>query len=176
VGFSNTAQIFNGFMQAAQTDREVNPKVVLVNGAVGGMSANMIQNPDDNGRGTKYWTTVDERLKAAGVTRAQVQVVWIKETNTARMIAKFRHPNNRWFVGLQEYVHGLTGGWQGTKSNPATSVRAQPVRITPSEVVVAFVLAAVPILSASSFTDCASTNANQLVARTAASSCWVANR
>jgi hypothetical protein len=41
VGFSNTVQVFNGFMQAAQTDGEVNPKVVLVNGAVGGMSANM---------------------------------------------------------------------------------------------------------------------------------------
>jgi hypothetical protein len=45
------------------------------------MSANMIQNPDDEGRGTKYWATVDERLAAAGVTRAQVQVIWMKETN-----------------------------------------------------------------------------------------------
>lgn len=83
IGFSNTVQSFSGFMQVARDDKELNPKVVLVNGAVGGMSANMIQNPEDNGRGTLYWKTVDERLKAAGVTRAQVQVVWIKETNPA---------------------------------------------------------------------------------------------
>jgi hypothetical protein len=83
VGFSNTVQSFNGFMQVAQEEQGLNPRVVLVNGAVGGMSANMIQNPDDNGRGAKYWATVDERLKAAGVTWPQVQVIWLKETNPA---------------------------------------------------------------------------------------------
>ena len=83
VGFSNTVQVFNGFMQAARDDKAVNPRVVLVNGAMGGMSAHMVQDPDDNGRGTKYWSRVDEQLKAAGVTRAQVQVVWVKETNPA---------------------------------------------------------------------------------------------
>src|SRR5262249_55216099 len=80
---SNTVQAFNGFMEVAKGDLDINPQLVLANGAVGGMSANMIQNPDDNGRGTKYWATVHERLKAAGVTPAQVQVVWIKETNPA---------------------------------------------------------------------------------------------
>jgi hypothetical protein len=83
IGFSNTVQVFSGFMQEAAADRQVSPRVVLVNGAVGGRSANMIQDPDDGGRGTEYWKTVDERLRAAGVTRAQVQVVWIKETNPA---------------------------------------------------------------------------------------------
>jgi predicted HTH domain antitoxin len=73
VGFSNTVQAFNGFMQVAKADKELNPKLVLVNGAVGGMSASMIQNPDDNGRGAKYWATVDERLKAAKVARTQIE-------------------------------------------------------------------------------------------------------
>jgi hypothetical protein len=82
IGFSNTVQAFNGFMEAARKSSDVNPKLVLVNGAVGGMSAHMIQNPDD-GRGRQYWATVGQRLKAAGVTPAQVQVVWIKETNPA---------------------------------------------------------------------------------------------
>jgi dipeptidyl aminopeptidase/acylaminoacyl peptidase len=81
IGFSNTVQAFNGFMQAAADDKDINPNVVLVNGAMGGMSAHMVQDPDDKGSGTKYWSWVDERLKAAGVTRAQVQAVWIKETN-----------------------------------------------------------------------------------------------
>src|SRR5262249_47271536 len=49
--------------------------------AVGGMTAAAIQNPDDGGPGTKYWAAVDERLRAAGVTRAQVQAVWIKEAD-----------------------------------------------------------------------------------------------
>ena len=80
IGFSNTVQAFAGFMQVAQGDTDINPRVVLVNGAVGGMSANMIQNPSE-GRGAKYWATVDDRLKTADVTRNQVQVIWLKETN-----------------------------------------------------------------------------------------------
>jgi hypothetical protein len=47
IGFSNTVQVFNGFMQAAGKDKDVNPHVVLVNGAMGGMSARMVQDPDD---------------------------------------------------------------------------------------------------------------------------------
>jgi hypothetical protein len=83
IGFSNTVQAFNGFQEAARADPRVNPQLVLVNGAVGGRSAAMIQNPDDQKLGTQYWATVDERLQAARVTRAQVQVVWIKETDPA---------------------------------------------------------------------------------------------
>ncbi len=89
IGFSNTVQAFAGFTKVAQRDRDVNPKLVLVNGAVGGMSATMIQKPDDQQRGTKYWTTVDERLTAAGVTGMQVQVVWIKETDPAPQTGGF---------------------------------------------------------------------------------------
>src|SRR5207249_1519137 len=66
--------------------------------AVGGRSASMIQNPDDNGRGAEYWATVEDRLRAAGVTRQQVQVVWIKETNPA--------PHEG---GFPKYVQDLQG-------------------------------------------------------------------
>lgn len=83
IGFSNTVQAFNGFQEAVAADHEVNPHLVLVNGAVGGRSAAMIQNPDDQKLGTQYWATVDERLQAAHVTREQVQAVWIKETDPA---------------------------------------------------------------------------------------------
>jgi enterochelin esterase-like enzyme/dienelactone hydrolase len=83
IGFSNTVQVFDGFMQAAGDDKDVNPQVVLINGAMGGMSAQMVQDPDDKGTGTKYWSRLDEQLKAAGVTREQVQAVWIKETDPA---------------------------------------------------------------------------------------------
>ena len=96
IGFSNTVQAFDGFMQVAQGDPNVNPKVLLVNGAVGGMSAFFIQDPNDHKNGTKYWATVDTRLQAAGVTRAQVQVVWIKETDPA--------PH---FGGFPKYIQDL---------------------------------------------------------------------
>jgi hypothetical protein len=81
IGFSNTVQAFNGFMAVAKEDNDLNPKLVLVNGAKGGRAAFMIQNPDDGRQGTDYWADVDKKLQAANVTRKQVQVVWIKETN-----------------------------------------------------------------------------------------------
>jgi hypothetical protein len=89
IGFSNTVQAFDGFMQVARDDNDLNPQLVLVNGAVGGMSAQKIQNPDDQGTGTRYWATVDERLETAGVTREQVQAIWIKETDPAPHAAGF---------------------------------------------------------------------------------------
>jgi hypothetical protein len=81
VGMSNTTQEFSAFKRAADADKEKNPDLVLVDGAQGGMTAARIKNPDDKGTGAKFWEVVDQRLKAAGVTRDQVQVVWIKEAN-----------------------------------------------------------------------------------------------
>lgn len=81
VGMSNTAQASQGFQKALAGFDDRHPRLVFVNGAQGGMTAVAIQKPDDGGRGQKYWTTVDARLKSAGVTRAQVQVVWIKQAN-----------------------------------------------------------------------------------------------
>ncbi len=81
VGMSNTSQISQGFQKALIGEQEKNSRVVFVNGAQGGMTAAAIQDPADNSRGTQYWTTVDERLKTAGVTRTQVQVIWIKQAD-----------------------------------------------------------------------------------------------
>ena len=79
VGMSNTSQASEAFKRQADRDEEKNPRLVIVNGAQGGMTADRIANPDDGGPGTKYWSEVDNRLKAAGVTRQQVQAVWIKQ-------------------------------------------------------------------------------------------------
>jgi Cu/Ag efflux protein CusF len=81
VGMSNTAQISQGFQKALAGAQDRNPRLVFVNGAQGGMTAAAIQDPEDNRSGTQYWTTVDDRLRAAGVSRAQVQVVWIKQAD-----------------------------------------------------------------------------------------------
>jgi hypothetical protein len=81
VGMSNTTQEFSAFKQIADADADKSPSLVLVDGAQGGMTALRIKDPDDNGTGTKYWAGVDLRLKAAGVTREQVQVAWIKQAD-----------------------------------------------------------------------------------------------
>jgi precorrin-6B methylase 2 len=81
VGMSNTTQEFSAFQARAGADPEKNPLVVLVDGAQGGMTAAAIRDPDDNRSGTKFWTTVDQRLRAAGVSRAQVQAAWVKEAD-----------------------------------------------------------------------------------------------
>jgi hypothetical protein len=85
IGFSNTVQAFNGFMKVAEREEStLNPHLVLVNGAVGGMAAQMVQQADTD-RGKQYWIAVDQKLEDAGVTRAQVQAVWIKETNPQQL-------------------------------------------------------------------------------------------
>ncbi len=81
VGMSNTSQESDGFRRLQSRDPDRNPQLVFVNGAQGGMTAKAIQDPDDRGSGTRYWNTVDQRLQDAGVTRAQVQIVWIKEAD-----------------------------------------------------------------------------------------------
>jgi hypothetical protein len=81
VGMSNTAQISTGFAQALRAGRDdVNPCVVFVNGAQGGMTAAAIESLE-GGSGKRYWSVVDARLAEAGLTRQQVQVVWIKQAD-----------------------------------------------------------------------------------------------
>ena len=45
------------------------------------MTAAAIQDPNDGRTGKRYWDTVDERLKQVGVSREQVQVIWIKQAD-----------------------------------------------------------------------------------------------
>jgi hypothetical protein len=81
IGMSNTTQEFQAFRRLVAADPEVNPAVVPIDGAQGGMTAARIRNPEDGGPGNQFWDTVDDRLQQAGVTRAQVQAVWLKEAN-----------------------------------------------------------------------------------------------
>jgi hypothetical protein len=81
IGMSNTSQASTGFAKQLGAFADKNPRVLFVNGAVGGQTAAAIQDPDDNGRGTRYWAVVDQRLTEADATRAQVQAVWIKQAD-----------------------------------------------------------------------------------------------
>jgi Cu/Ag efflux protein CusF len=80
VGMSNTSQASQGIAKVLAKADGVNPRFQFINGAQGGMTAARIQNPDSPD-GTKYWTTVDQMLKKAGSSRAQVQIVWIKQAD-----------------------------------------------------------------------------------------------
>jgi Cu/Ag efflux protein CusF len=109
VGMSNTSQASEAFKRLLDADKEKNPHLLFVNGAQGGMTAEAIQNPDDKGSGTRYWTTVDDRLKNAGVTRAQVRAIWIKQADA--------RPNQ----GFPKYAQTL-------QEELANVVRVLPVR------------------------------------------------
>lgn len=74
IGMSNTTQEFTTWQAIASADPNRNPSVQLVDGAQGGQDAVTIADPAAN-----FWTVVDQRLAAAGVTAQQVQVVWLKE-------------------------------------------------------------------------------------------------
>lgn len=76
IGMSNTSQEFSTFVAAANADPLQNPALTIVNGAQGGQTAAIISNPQ-----AMFWTVIDQRLQQAGVTREQVQAVWIKEAN-----------------------------------------------------------------------------------------------
>src|SRR4029077_10620147 len=80
VGMSNTTQEFQRLQQLAAQDTARNRSVVLVDGAQGGWCADRLSGPAQKGT---YWTTVDARLAAAGVTAAQVQAIWLKEADAS---------------------------------------------------------------------------------------------
>jgi hypothetical protein len=80
VGMSNTTQEFSAFMRAAGGDAARSAKVVLVDGAQGGMTASAWANPDRLSRpdARSPWDVLDQRLRQAGVAPRQVQAAWIK--------------------------------------------------------------------------------------------------
>jgi len=80
IGMSNTSQEFSRFKEVADADPEKSPLVVVVNGAQGGQDAAAWANPAPPAPGRPdVWGVLETRLKEAGVTPAQVQVVWLKQ-------------------------------------------------------------------------------------------------
>lgn len=86
IGMSNATQEFAFFKQLADADPAKDAQVVIVDGAEGGQSAEVIANPN-----AAYWTTVMNRLAQAGVTAEQVQVLWLKEALAGPMSGFPKH-------------------------------------------------------------------------------------
>ena len=76
IGMSNTTQEFQAFQKVSGEDKDLNPRLAIVDGAQGGQAAEITANPQAN-----YWKVVDERIAKAGVTAKQVQAVWLKQAN-----------------------------------------------------------------------------------------------
>lgn len=76
IGMSNATQEFSVFKSLADADAMKNPKLTIVDGAQGGQTAAIISDSTAN-----FWSVIDQRLRNANVTRAQVQVAWIKEAD-----------------------------------------------------------------------------------------------
>jgi hypothetical protein len=78
VGMSNTTMEFSTFKRKADADPLKSPAVVIVDTAQGARVASVWANDAEGTRGPNPWPVVDQRLKEAGVSPRQVQVVWIK--------------------------------------------------------------------------------------------------
>ena len=81
LGMSNTTQEFSFFKKLADADPNKSPSVVIVDCAQGGQAAHEWAYPDQrrNKKRPSPWIVMDQRIKKAKVTAAQVQVVWIKQ-------------------------------------------------------------------------------------------------
>lgn len=76
LGMSNTTNEFSRFVQLANADPRKAGNVTIVDCAQGGQTARVWADA-----GARAWNVAGERLSQAGVTAAQVQVIWIKQAN-----------------------------------------------------------------------------------------------
>ena len=77
IGMSNTNFEFFSFMDQANADVTVNPQLVLINGALPGQTSDIWADPN-----SVPWQQLAVTLENYQVTAQQVQVAWIKETQT----------------------------------------------------------------------------------------------
>jgi hypothetical protein len=77
IGMSNTMHEFRQFEKIVAQRTDVNPHLVIVNGAIAGQTAETWTDPNGG-----QWQEVNNRVKWKKLTPQQVQVAWIKQTLT----------------------------------------------------------------------------------------------
>lgn len=80
IGMSNTTQEYSVFRTMANADAQKSEKVLIVDGAQGGMSADRIYDLNTS-TAQQFWQTVDQRLALSGASAKQVQAVWLKQAD-----------------------------------------------------------------------------------------------
>lgn len=73
LGMSNTTQEFSTFKPMSDADSARDPRLVVVDGAQGGVTAFEWSNP-----ACPCWSQIERRLASAGLTASQVTTAWIK--------------------------------------------------------------------------------------------------
>jgi hypothetical protein len=76
-GMSNASAEFGQFVEDARQNDEVNPRLVIINGALPNQTAERWSDPDG-----LPWEELETKLSQAGVAPAQVQVAWVKNVLT----------------------------------------------------------------------------------------------
>jgi len=76
IGVSNTEAEFSAFEEVAASEPSKDDDLVVVNGSQGGVAAAQWADPSN-----EAWSTIDDRLAAAGVTPRQVAIAWVKVAN-----------------------------------------------------------------------------------------------
>jgi hypothetical protein len=128
ISMSNATMEFSTFKQLADRAEEKSPRVAVVDCAQGGQAMAEWVDPRSG-----PWAEADRRLKAAGVSPNQVQVIWVKLANkgpsgdlaehgrklqkdTLAVLhnARQRFPNLR----LAYLSSRIYGGWSGGRLNP----------------------------------------------------------
>jgi hypothetical protein len=100
IGMSNTTQETQAFLSVANADSSKNPKLVLVDGAQGGMDITEMNKP-----GTTFWSVAFSRLRNMGLSPRQVQIVWFKQAEKGPTDTSFAtYPDalkKKFITGLQ---------------------------------------------------------------------------
>lgn len=74
IGMSNTSMEFETFAAQADEIPQLNPALVMIDGAQRSKASQFVANPNDD-----YWTVLGERLDEANLSNEQVQIVWLKQ-------------------------------------------------------------------------------------------------
>jgi hypothetical protein len=109
IGMSNTTMEFSAFQKLAEKEKDLSPRLAIVDGAQGGQTAAVTANNQAN-----YWNVVDERLTKAGVTRQQVQAVWLKQAN-AQPARPFPAEAKKLQADVVETLHNLAARFPNLK-------------------------------------------------------------
>jgi hypothetical protein len=78
IGMSNATQEFRRFVLKSDADPLRLPTTRVIDCALGGQAANVIDDPS-----VPYWDTVATRLRARGSSPLQAQVAWIKQADAS---------------------------------------------------------------------------------------------
>lgn len=106
VGMSNTTQEFGNFERRNDLATDRRGDLVLINTAVPSQPVESTSDPASD-----YWTIVRDRIAAAGISPAQVQVAWLKQAVGQPSTTAF--PEHAEFLRdrLRDTVHNMLDEW-----------------------------------------------------------------